>query len=317
MQRFTPTIEALVTPDVDRSLDDQAGEDGVLERVQGARPVVGGAAAVLTIGRQRAIWLVGLVVTLAAFGAVAPQLPELPEDGAVAVAALIVLPAFLATIWLALPLARVRDTWLLAVAALAGVAWVVFYFGGLGIAANTSKLVCFILVGFWFLSLFEALWWLTLVAILVPWVDIWSVSAGPTRYVTEEKPGFFEDVSVALHVPGETATANIGPPDIVFFALFLAAAQRFNLRIGLTWLGDDRVPVANARPRPLLRHERPPRPPRGLPRVPPPERGPHVAQRARGLGARGPARPQRRRSETDSTCGVCGNMSTGRQRSSS
>jgi hypothetical protein len=198
--------------------------------------VVGGAAAVLTIGRQRALGLVGLVVALAAFGAVAPQLPELPEDGAVAVAAIVVLPAFTATIWLALPLARIRDTWLLSVAALVGVAWVVFYFAGLGIAANTSKLACFILVGFWFLSLFEALWWLTIVAVLVPWVDVWSVSAGPTRYVTEEKPGFFEDVSVALHVPGETATANIGPPDIVFFALFLAAAQRFNMRVGLTWI---------------------------------------------------------------------------------
>ncbi|MBA3332544.1 MAG: hypothetical protein H0U30_01015, partial [Actinobacteria bacterium] len=55
-------------------------------------------------------------------------------------------------------------------------------------------------------------------------------------YVTEEKPGIFEGISIAIHVPGETATANIGPPDIVFFALFLAAAQRFRLRVALTWL---------------------------------------------------------------------------------
>jgi hypothetical protein len=199
--------------------------------------VVGGAAPVLTaMGRERALGLVGLVAALAAFGAIAPQLPELPADWAVAVAAVIVLPAFTAAIWIALPIALARDVWLLAVAALAGVAWVACYFAGLGIASNTSKLVCFILVGFWFLSLFEALWWLSLVAICVPWVDAWSVAAGPTRYVTEERPGFFEDVSVALHVPGETATANIGPPDIVFFALFLAAAQRFRLRVGPTWL---------------------------------------------------------------------------------
>jgi hypothetical protein len=198
--------------------------------------VVGGAAPVLSFGRERAFGLVGLVAALAAFGAVAPRLPSLPEGGAIAVASLIVLPAFTATIWVALPLARARNVWLLGLAALAGVAWVVLYFAGLGIGANTAKLACFILVGFWFLSLFEALWWLTLVAICVPWVDIWSVSAGPTRYVTEERPGFFEDISLALHVPGETATANIGPPDIVFFALFLAAAQRFHLRIGLTWL---------------------------------------------------------------------------------
>ena len=198
--------------------------------------MVGGAAPVLAFPRERAIGLVGLVAALAAFGAIAPQLPELPEDVAVAMAAAVVLPAFTVTIWLALPLARTREVWLLAVAALTGVAWVVFYFAGLGIASNTAKLACFILVGFWFLSLFEALWWLVLVAVFVPGVDIWSVETGPTRYVTEERPGFFESVSLALHVPGETATANIGPPDIVFFALFLAAAQRFGGRIGFTWL---------------------------------------------------------------------------------
>ena len=54
--------------------------------------------------------------------------------------------------------------------------------------------------------------------------------------MTEEKPGVFEGVSVALHVPGETATANIGPPDIVFFALFLAAAQRFGCASRSTWV---------------------------------------------------------------------------------
>jgi hypothetical protein len=199
--------------------------------------VVGGAAPVLTaLGRERAVGLLGLVAALAAFGALAPRLPALPEEGAIAVASLVVLPAFLATIWLALPLARARDVWLLSLAALAGVAWVVFYFSGIATASNISKLACFILVGLWFLSLFEELWWLALVAFLVPWVDIWSVEAGPTRYVTEERPSFFENISIALHVPGETATANIGPPDIVFFALFLAAAQRFGLRVGLTWI---------------------------------------------------------------------------------
>ncbi|MEX2613628.1 MAG: hypothetical protein WD380_08615 [Gaiellaceae bacterium] len=199
---------------------------------------MGGAATVLSVGRGRgrALALAALVAGLVVFGAVAASLPQLSEGGAIAVASVLVLPAFTATIWLALPLARVRNVWLLGGAALAGVAWVVFYFAGLGILANTSKLICFVLVGFWFLSLFEELWWLALVAFLVPWVDIWSVSAGPTRYVTEEQPGFFESISVALHVPGETSTANIGPPDIVFFALFLAAAQRFRVRIGLTWV---------------------------------------------------------------------------------
>jgi len=193
-------------------------------------------ATSLLISRRRALALVALVGGLVVFGAVAPRLPGLSRDGAILFASLVVLPAVTATAWLALPLARTRDWLLLGAAVLAALGWVGCYLLGLGELANASKLVAFILFGFWFLSLFEALWWLSLVALLVPWVDIWSVAFGPTKYVTEEKPGVFEGISVAIHVPGETQTANIGPPDIVFFALFLAAAQQFRLRVALTWI---------------------------------------------------------------------------------
>jgi hypothetical protein len=186
--------------------------------------------------RFRAIALATVVTALAVWGTVAADLPALRESLAVAAAALVVLPAFTLAIWLALPLARHRATWLLVAAAAAGGLWIVFYFVDFEIASNISKLSCFVLVGLWFLSLFEFLWWLSIVALLVPWVDIWSVAFGPTRYVTEEQPQFFDSVSIALHVPGQTATANIGPPDIVFFALFLAAAQRFHLRIAWAWI---------------------------------------------------------------------------------
>jgi hypothetical protein len=74
------------------------------------------------------------------------------------------------------------------------------------------------------------------VALVVPWIDIWSVAAGPTKYVTEEKPAIFDSVSVEVRVPGETETANIGPPDFVFFALFLSATHRFQLRTAATWI---------------------------------------------------------------------------------
>jgi hypothetical protein len=182
------------------------------------------------------------MTALAVWGSIAEDLPAFREATAVAIAAAIVLPAFTAAVWLALPLARRGATrrgatGLLVAAAAAGAGWIFFYFADFEIASNISKLTCFVLTGFWFLSLFEFLWWLTLVAVFVPWVDIWSVAAGPTNYVTEERPAFFESVAVALHVPGQTGTANIGPPDIVFFALFLAAAQRFGLRIPWTWVG--------------------------------------------------------------------------------
>jgi len=196
--------------------------------------VVDGAASLLT--RVRLVEIATLLTALAVFGAIADELPNLGEGGSVAAVAVVVLPAYMATIWLALPLAHVRAGWLLAAAAVAALAWIGLYFAGSGILSNLAKLTCFILFGFWFLSLFEFLWWLALVALVVPWIDIWSVAAGPTEYVTEEKPEIFDSVSVEVRVPGETETANIGPPDFVFFALFLAATQRFRLRTAATWI---------------------------------------------------------------------------------
>jgi hypothetical protein len=46
----------------------------------------------------------------------------------------------------------------------------------------------------------------------------------------------FENVSFALPTPGEHTAARLGPPDLLFFALFLAAADRFGLRVFWTWL---------------------------------------------------------------------------------
>jgi hypothetical protein len=62
------------------------------------------------------------------------------------------------------------------------------------------------------------------------------VYRGPTRVVVEEEPGLFETIAVAFALPGEDAAARLGPPDVIFFALFLAAAARFELRAAATWI---------------------------------------------------------------------------------
>lgn len=191
----------------------------------------------LPFSRGRATALLGLLVVLALYGAVARHLPELPSGVDVVFHAVVVFPAFAAAIWLALPLAR-EQTWRLLVLALAaGGLAIVLTALGVGSVANVAKLACFALVGFCFLTLFEELWWIALVAVLVPWVDIWSVAAGPTEYVVEERPGIFERVAVGFPTPGETATVSLGPPDVIFFSLFLAAADRFRLRVAATWIG--------------------------------------------------------------------------------
>ena len=187
--------------------------------------------------RRRAAALAALLVALIAYGAGAEHLPGLPSGLDVVFHSAVVFPAFAAAIWIALPHARARNRVLLATAAVAGGAALTLTLLDVDSAANVAKLACYALVGFWFLTLFEELWWITLVAVLVPWVDIWSVAAGPTEYVVEQRPGLFERISVAFPNPGETATVNIGPPDILFFALFLAAADRFALRVTWTWVG--------------------------------------------------------------------------------
>ena len=108
---------------------------------------------------------------------------------------------------------------------------------GLESLFNATKVLVFALFGFWFLELLEALWWVVLVAAIVPLVDILSVYRGPTKVVVEEEPGLFERIAIAFALPGEDAAARLGPPDVIFFALFLAAATRFGLRRGATWVG--------------------------------------------------------------------------------
>ena len=102
---------------------------------------------------------------------------------------------------------------------------------------NLAKLFSLIALGFLFLTWFETVAWAVLIAAIIPWVDIWSVFFGPTEKVTEDHPSVFNDVAIEFAVPGSAEGARIGPPDILFFALFLAAAARFGLRVAWTWIG--------------------------------------------------------------------------------
>ena len=75
-----------------------------------------------------------------------------------------------------------------------------------------------------------------LVAFIIPWVDAYSVWRGPTKVIVTHHAHVFTTLSYAFPVPGEHAAANLGVPDLLFFALFLAASVRFELRPALTWV---------------------------------------------------------------------------------
>ena len=194
--------------------------------------MVGRAPSVLSA--KRAAALGALLAALCAWDAFAGELPTVPDGWDVAIVAVALVPATYAVVWLLLPLAEARGLLLLAVAT--GAAAALLQLADLDASFNVAKLVAYTLVGFWFLQLFEALSWVVLVAVLVPWVDIASVYRGPTRVVVEEEPGLFETIAVAFALPGEDAAARLGPPDVIFFALFLAACDRFGLRIAATWI---------------------------------------------------------------------------------
>jgi len=184
---------------------------------------------------RRAAALVALLVALAAWDAYAERLPAVPDGWDVALVAAFVFPATFLVAWLLLPLAGERH--LLGVALVTGALAAFLDLAGADGLFNVAKVVAFCLFGFWFVQMLEALAWIVLVAVVVPWVDVVSVYRGPTKIVVEEQPGLFERIAVAFAVPGEDSAARLGPPDIIFFALFLAAAAQYGLRVGATWLG--------------------------------------------------------------------------------
>jgi hypothetical protein len=182
----------------------------------------------------RASALLALLVDLVVFYAVAEDLPDIPLWWDVAVASLLVIPATLALIWLALP-ARKSPLLPAVVLGLAGAA-VLLEIAEYSVAANFVKLAAVAGAAWVFLRFFEDASWVLLVALVIIPVDIYSVAKGPTKTILEEKPELFDRLSVSFPLPGETYAAQLGLPDVLFFALFLGAADRFGLRVGLTWL---------------------------------------------------------------------------------
>ena len=186
--------------------------------------------------RRRAVPLVLLGVGLGLYYAFHDRLWDASTWWDVVFMSLVLIPACFALVWLVLPLRTWRWLW---VAALCfGVLALVCHLLGWNTPENFCKLFGVTAIGFWFLGLFESLSWVVLVAAIIPFVDAYSVFAprGPTNVIINEHPQVFTTFSFAFPIPGEPFGANLGLPDLLFFALFLGAAARFGLRPGLTWL---------------------------------------------------------------------------------
>ncbi len=177
--------------------------------------------------------LAALLGPLVVYYSVSPHLWQAGTWWDVAWIACVLMPAVFGLVLLALPFREAR--WLMplgvsfaALAALLTVAHV-------SIGANFARLGATTFLGWWFLGYFETLAWVVLVASIIPWVDAYSVWRGPTKTIVSHHEHVFTVLSFAFPVPGGHSAANLGIPDLLFFALFLAAAARFELRLYVTW----------------------------------------------------------------------------------
>jgi hypothetical protein len=192
---------------------------------------VGIATSVLA--RPRVTAFVTVTLCVVTWSIVAPHLDPVSKWPTIVIAALGVIPVTLLLVLIALPLwpRRLILPTAIVLALVALVLWVI----GWHLAANFAKLGAAVCVGWAFLALFERLSWVVLVAVVVPFVDLISVWRGPTHSITTHHFNVYRDVAIAFPLPGGDAY-SFGPPDILFFALFLAAAARWSLRINWTWI---------------------------------------------------------------------------------
>lgn len=173
---------------------------------------------------------------LAAYYSLSSSLWEASTWWDVAFIALVLIPAVFLLVWLLLPLWSTQPLPLF----LAGVALValaaILQLAGWDAASGFAKLGAVTALGWWFLGFFERAAWVVAVAAIIPFVDAYSVWKGPTHDIVAHQRHLFTTLSFAFPVPGEHGSANLGMPDLLFFAVFLGAAARFRLRAAWTWI---------------------------------------------------------------------------------
>jgi hypothetical protein len=178
--------------------------------------------------------LLALLAALVGWYEYAKHVDSLSLWGAILLISFVLMPATFLLVWLELPMWNSR---LLVPLGLLMIGLALLFSAlHLPVLSNFCKLFALTFLGWWFLSFFEAVSWVVLVALLIPWVDAYSVWRGPTKQITEGHAQVFGALSIAFVVPGGGA-ARLGLPDVLFFAVFLGASVRFGLRPFWTFVG--------------------------------------------------------------------------------
>ena len=149
--------------------------------------------------------------------------------------ALVLMPAVFALVLVALPL-RSGDWALLPVGLAFAVLAAVLTFADFNVWANFARLGATTLLGWWFLELLRDGRLGRARRLHHPVGRRVLGLARADEEIVAHHEHVFSVLSFAFPVPGEHAAANLGVPDLLFFALFLGAADRFGLRVYWTWV---------------------------------------------------------------------------------
>jgi hypothetical protein len=193
---------------------------------------VGGASALLS---RRTAAFAALALALAAYYVTSDSWLNASLWWDVAFLGLVLVPAVFGLVYAALPFWRTPLPQLALVTLAFVAAAAAFQAADLITLASFAKLGACAAAAFVFLAVFESVTWVALIAALIPWVDIYSVFWGPTSKILKHPKGI-SALSFGFPIPGEAGIASLGLPDLLFFALFLAAAARFRLRIAATFV---------------------------------------------------------------------------------
>src|SRR6266498_3842437 len=184
---------------------------GATEDAASRRPARPGGSRLIVkrvLSRWRIAAFVADAAVLALYFTLHESLPEVSLWWDVAIIATLVIPAVFATVGLLLPLRNMPWRWAVT-AALIGLA-IGFSFLGWEAPASFAKLGAATFIGWMFLDFFEVASWVVIVALIIPWVDAYSVWRGRTNTIVHHHKGVFEHLSFAFPVPGEDNTANLG-----------------------------------------------------------------------------------------------------------
>lgn len=180
--------------------------------------------------RQRCAFAAGAL--LVAWGYSSQFLPALPDQVNVLLSALVSITLVVIVVWGMATLDVYGHRLLLVAAVILPFALLMIAFDAIP-AANLAKVLLAAVFGIWLAQGMASRAWIFLFILASSVSDMGSVIMGPTRVLLDHSPQVVGGFTVGVALFGhsfEGPHAAIGVSDIVFFALYLGAARRFNLR---------------------------------------------------------------------------------------